>query len=228
MTISLPIGRRATKCLVPGASAIYLFNEGTGTALRDFSGNGNDGTLGAGAAAPTWTAYGLSFDGGDKVALADGGALLDAGATVQVVVKPGADVTTRQTLVFCGDASMQFAIRNGKCIIYAGGLVDGYYLYSADASVAASTWIDLAATIEWDGALATYINGAPSTTGTTIAATNTGGGASQAIGDMRGTYGLTGSIAAVLVYPSALTPAQVAQNHATLKAMLAARGVTLA
>jgi hypothetical protein len=67
MTVSLPIARRTTKCLVPGASAIYLFNEGTGTTLRDFSGNGRDGTLGAAAAAPTWTPQGLSYDGGDYV-----------------------------------------------------------------------------------------------------------------------------------------------------------------
>jgi len=69
MTLSLPLARRATKCFVPGAAAIYLFNEGTGTTLRDFSGNAYDGTLGAGAAAPTWTPQGVSYDGGDWINL---------------------------------------------------------------------------------------------------------------------------------------------------------------
>lgn len=46
MNRTLLLGSRK-KCFVPGASAIYLFNEGSGTTLRDYSGNGNDGTLGA-------------------------------------------------------------------------------------------------------------------------------------------------------------------------------------
>ena len=47
------------------------FKEGSGLVTRDQSGEGNDGTLGVGAQAPTWiNEGGLSFDGGDKVTTA--------------------------------------------------------------------------------------------------------------------------------------------------------------
>ena len=46
---------------IAGALADYDFLQGTGTVLTDISGSGNDGTLGSGGFAPTWTATGLSF-----------------------------------------------------------------------------------------------------------------------------------------------------------------------
>ena len=44
---------------------IYDFKEGSGTTVRDKSHNNNNGTFGAGAAAPTWKRNSLYFDGGD-------------------------------------------------------------------------------------------------------------------------------------------------------------------
>ena len=52
-----------------GALADYDFLQGSGTALTDISGNNNNGTLGAGALAPVWTATGLSFNAQQQVAL---------------------------------------------------------------------------------------------------------------------------------------------------------------
>ena len=46
-----------------GATADYNFLQGTGTVLTDNSGNRNNGTLGTGALAPTWTPTGLDFHG---------------------------------------------------------------------------------------------------------------------------------------------------------------------
>jgi lysophospholipase L1-like esterase len=54
---------------IVGATADYNFLEGSGTVVTDNSGNGNNGTLGAGALAPTWTATGLNFSGQQQVAL---------------------------------------------------------------------------------------------------------------------------------------------------------------
>ena len=48
---------------------IYDFKEGIGTTVHDKSHCGNDGTFGAGAAAPTWKRNSLYFDGGDYVDL---------------------------------------------------------------------------------------------------------------------------------------------------------------
>ena len=48
---------------------IFDFKSGNGTTVKDRSREGNDGTLGAGAAAPTWKRNSLYFDGGDYVDL---------------------------------------------------------------------------------------------------------------------------------------------------------------
>ncbi len=55
--------------LLAGATADYNFLQGTGSALTDNTGNGNDGTLAASTLAPTWTPTGLSFTGQQSVAL---------------------------------------------------------------------------------------------------------------------------------------------------------------
>ena len=52
-----------------GLLAEWRFDDGAGTTLTDYSGNGHHGTFGAGGAAPTWTPAGLSFDGGDYVSV---------------------------------------------------------------------------------------------------------------------------------------------------------------
>ena len=54
---------------IPGATADYNFLQGSGPVVTDNSGNGNDGTLGVGALAPTWTATGLNFTGQQQVSL---------------------------------------------------------------------------------------------------------------------------------------------------------------
>ena len=52
-----------------GAIADYNFMQGTGSVLTDNTGSGNNGTLGSGAAAPTWTPTGLTFSGNQIVSL---------------------------------------------------------------------------------------------------------------------------------------------------------------
>jgi lysophospholipase L1-like esterase len=54
---------------IAGAAVDYNFLQGSGTVVTDTSGNGNNGTLGSGALAPTWTPQGLSFTGQNQVAL---------------------------------------------------------------------------------------------------------------------------------------------------------------
>lgn len=46
---------------IAGAAADYDFLQGSGSVLTDISGNGNNGALGSGAAAPQWIPNGLSF-----------------------------------------------------------------------------------------------------------------------------------------------------------------------
>jgi trimeric autotransporter adhesin len=54
---------------VVGATADYNFLQGSGTALTDISGNGNNGTLGTSTLAPVWTSTGLAFTGQQQVSL---------------------------------------------------------------------------------------------------------------------------------------------------------------
>ena len=58
---SIGIGLSGGAAPIAGASADYNFLEGTGTVITDISGNGNNGTLGSGGAAPVWLSNGLSF-----------------------------------------------------------------------------------------------------------------------------------------------------------------------
>jgi lysophospholipase L1-like esterase len=62
-------GQSVGVTLPAGATADYNFLQGSGSVLTDSSGNGNNGTLGAGAQAPAWTANGLVFSGQEQVAL---------------------------------------------------------------------------------------------------------------------------------------------------------------
>lgn len=54
---------------IVGASADYDFLQGSGTAVTDISGSGNNAVLGSGANAPSWTAAGLTFAGQQQVRL---------------------------------------------------------------------------------------------------------------------------------------------------------------
>lgn len=237
MTVSLPIARRATKCLVSGASAIYLCNEGAGTTVRDFSGNGYDGTLGAAAAAPTWGATGLTFDGGDWVSMGVAAGLEAVGASGSLSITI-ACVSTNLGAI----NSLIGKVRNGAAndwglsiltdgkvyVNYRDASTSGSFL-SAAGVAAANVPVELTMTIS-DAGSSLYVNGAwnagktaagvrPSTAGDTFyigRATNSA------------SYNLIGAVYAAAVYPFALTAGQVAQNHAALQGIVAARGVTLA
>ncbi len=61
--LSASVGLTAT------AAADYDFLQGQGSVLTDTTANGNNGTLGTGALAPTWTTTGLQFSGQQGVSL---------------------------------------------------------------------------------------------------------------------------------------------------------------
>lgn len=44
--------------------AEWTFNDGSGTIIRDISGNGHDATFGGGSNAPSWNSYGVAFNSG--------------------------------------------------------------------------------------------------------------------------------------------------------------------
>ncbi|MEI9980790.1 MAG: hypothetical protein WDN23_17675 [Edaphobacter sp.] len=54
---------------IAGATADYNFLQGSGITVADITGNGNNGTLGTGSAAPEWTSTGLVFSNRQSVSL---------------------------------------------------------------------------------------------------------------------------------------------------------------
>lgn len=222
------------KRLVPGASAIYLFNEGSGTTLHDYSGNGNHGTLGAGAAAPTWTQYGISFDGGDFATCGTAPDASPTGMTVQVLCYATTDGA--QGIVCKASGS-------------GGSGADGFYLakhatadtwmfnvYNAERSkatlsmenVATGSWHVITGVVDAANVMALYANQTRMVSGGCV-------GISPAaleqltLGRLSSTntWKMTGGIAAVLLYPFGLTEAQIAQNYGVLRALVAPRPIAL-
>ena len=230
MTQSLPISRRATKCLVPGASAIYLCNEGTGTTLTDRSGNGNHGTFGAGAAAPTWTQYGLSFDGSQFVTLPDAvGANLSSAFTIVAVVRP-TDTSAVRTVISIDYGNVcNLSLTNNKSILYAPSSVNGY-LYSAEATVPDATWVSVAFSNEWGKAITAYVNGRRSAAGPSAGTYLTPGAGLCYIGKKEGgtPQFYLGEIAAIGVWPGRFfSDAEHEQAHRALSSLVAPRGIDL-
>lgn len=222
--------RRATKCLAPGASAIYLFNEGSGQVLTDYSGNGNDGTLGANSGSstddPAFGSTGLTFDGGDFVEIphAPFASTFAAGFTIQMVLYPGG-ATSKALFTLGQDKGFSLYHNQSKALLYAP---DGAsILYTSANSAPATTWVDIAYTHTWGGLTQAYVNGAADTSVTNPGA-HTAPTACR-IGYYAGFFAQAGTvIAALALYPGALTAGQIAQNHTALRGMLAARGITLA
>lgn len=230
MTVSLPIGRRATKCLVPGASAIYLCNQGTGTTLTDFSGNGNHGTLGAGAAAPTWTQYGLSFDGGDSVFCPN--FMNAAGAPFCIdAVATYANTTGYHTLIAKATGFDKncygFGVRqNGTAMTFSLLNPTG-----AEVKITAANAVSMGGTSHvtavFDGAVASlYMNGVLAA-GPTAAAHFPATDQAVTIGrySHADVIPLIGTLHGMAIYPFAPSVGQVAQNDAALKGILAPRTI---
>ena len=96
---SEPVGTVATKLTMPGLVAAYGFDEGTGSAVVDATGNGHDTTL-AGQARVSGTYGGaLAFDG-NRLTVADSTLLdLTTGMTVSAWIRPSA-VNGYETIVY--------------------------------------------------------------------------------------------------------------------------------
>ena len=143
----------------PGLVAAYSFDEGSGTAVSDASGNGNTGTI----AGSTWTTgrYGgaLSFDGiDDHVALGGLGTFYNSGFTLEGWVQkqgPARDVAVLGT--WAGSGPMLWVDHlAGRYHLTLGGSMSSYL--DSGATPVAGQWQHLAAT--FDGSSARYyVNG---------------------------------------------------------------------
>jgi hypothetical protein len=161
-SLAAPVERAGAQSA--GLVAAYSFEEGTGSAVGDASGNGRTGTI-SGA---TWTPVGrfggaLSFDGtNDLVSVTDAAALdLSTGMTLEAWVNPSALSNWRTVVLKEGPSGLAYALyahdtaRPGAWIRTGGADIGT----SATSALPLNTWTHLAAT--YDGAIVRiYVNGA--------------------------------------------------------------------
>ncbi len=197
--------------------------------LTDQTGNGHHGRLGSTTGAdvndPTWTAQGLSFDGGDYVEHDPVGISGGAARTVLAVVKPGPSATFGLEWPGTGPNFQRWTLRDKIEVFAKIRLEVAGAGHTTTFAVPASTWIFVGVTQSGSNlnTAIVYLNG--SSQNVTAAATLdtkgnfTWGRENGATVPMQAAYGL--------VYNRALSPAEVEQNRNVLKDMLAPRGIVL-
>lgn len=182
ITLSVPqeflIVASTLPSMIPGLVAAYSFDEGTGTTVKDSSGNANNGTIGS----ATWSPYGrygsaLMFDGATAfVTVYDSTSLhLTSGMTLEAWVNPvtvslypGGDFTD---IIYKGQGEGTNGVFNDNFYLEESSP----YNYSADAGgtfgglntgaygpspLPADQWSHVAATYN-GSVLELYVNGAP-------------------------------------------------------------------
>ncbi|HVW30878.1 MAG TPA: LamG-like jellyroll fold domain-containing protein [Polyangiaceae bacterium] len=154
-----------TVSVIPNALvAAYNFDEGSGTALNDVTGNGNDATLSGQTWATGKYGTGLSFEGNSYITVADSPLLdLTTGMTLSAWVKPLASSTEWPTIALKEDqGDLSYALYSQT--IYAPPMLclgppsDQYSTCVSGGSVPQGDWTHLAGT--YDGSVyRLYING---------------------------------------------------------------------
>jgi glucose/arabinose dehydrogenase len=211
--------REVTTTPITGLVAAYGFNEGSGTAINDKSGTGNNGT----AAATTWTTGhsggALNFNGSSSmVTIADSNSLdLSAGLTLDAWVKPTTTDNDWRTVVLKErDDGLSYGL-------YSAGSDGpaGFVRIGAEDRVAggpntlpANTWTHIA--ITYDGSqLRFYVNGVLVETRNQTGAIVTSPGALRIGGNTVWDEYFAGTIDDVRVYNRALTAAQITTDMNT-------------
>jgi hypothetical protein len=223
--------------LVPGAVAYWDCTQVVGQVLPDLSGNGNHATLGSTAGAdtndPTATGQGLVFGGDDfancDAVAADGSVV---GLTVSVVAYATADgwqaiVAKSNSSSATGDGwHIKKTPTPGQYLARIFDASRNHHELSAMGPTEGG-WVML--TLVADGTTATlYAN---CISGTPVECIGISYDLAHAIRIGMMTeglfWGLVGGVAAVRVYPRALTLVEIAQNHAYFRAKFAPLGVIL-
>jgi hypothetical protein len=196
-----------------GLVAAYSFDAGSGSALADVSGSGNNGTI-SGA---TWSAQGhtggaLSFDGvNDLVTIADANSLdLTTGMTLEAWARPAVLTNWRMVVLKEQPGQLVYALyanNNGNrpsANIYIGADRE----LRGPARLTVNTWTHLAAT--YDGTtLRLFVNGTQAATTALTGSIATSSSPLRIGGNTIWSEWFSGLIDDVRVYNRALTQAQI-------------------
>jgi glucose/arabinose dehydrogenase/chitodextrinase len=208
--LGLPPGSPASAA--GGLVAAYAFDEGSGTAIADASGNGNNGTLsGAG-----WTSgrysYGLTFNGSSaRVNVPDSASLdLTTAMTLEAWVMPTTVTSAWRDVIYKGNDNYYLMATSSRTARPVGGAtISGIHQEATGtAPIAVNTFTHLATT--YDGSLVRlFVNGtqvaSKAATGSIATSTNQ----LQIGGDsIYGQY-FAGTIDEVRIYDTALTQSQI-------------------
>jgi chitodextrinase len=196
------------------AVAAYSFDAGSGTALTDVSGKGNNGTI-SGA---TWTSAGksggaLTFDGvNDLATIADSSSLdLANGMTLEAWVRPTATGSWRTVVTKEMTGNLVYGLFSDSDTTQAAGIVSVGPLQDivrATSAPAMSAWTHLATT--YDGASQRiYVNGALVASRPLTGAMANSSGALQIGGNTVWAEWFQGQIDDVRVYNRALSASEL-------------------
>lgn len=208
----------------------YRFDEGSGSSVFDHSGNGNDGVVVGG---PTWSTLGLTFNASSKRVTLPA-ALTASFVTIQVFCDwSPANTGTGFRAAVGNTNAVGFNLLTSTSVggtQLAGGANPAIY-WNGFATSAADSLGNLGmVTLVLDASNDVfYINGKAvkgytSRSGSTALSRV---GSLELGGSSGGGFTLNGQMYYALVYSSALTGAQVAQNYAAVSTVLAKRGVDL-
>jgi prepilin-type N-terminal cleavage/methylation domain-containing protein len=200
----------------------WKFNEGSGTTVHDYSGNGHDMTLVTGHE-PTWTSIGLDFGADKRVAVAL--PAISPGISASIVYKTYWNNCCWGWTHFA-DAYATYGLSPNP-----NYLKSEFYAGSATAKILNPAWTNgdthaMQYSID-AGTTASYADGVQGNDGGAAGAVSIPGATWQwgATSEAPSQYIL--GISYLLLYNVALTPADQATNYAFLKIEMARRGVTL-
>ncbi|MFL5304581.1 MAG: beta strand repeat-containing protein [Polyangia bacterium] len=191
----------------------WKLDEGTGTALYDYSGNGNSGTLSSSGV--TWQSAvpaGITFDDPKSVALSSGYATMgasglpaaDAAQTISCWVNLTSTAGNQNFVALTGGGYVQVGLRNGNYTVWPSGAATSL----VGPAAATGGWHHIVYTYNGTADII-YVDGSATSGSYTH---QTGTPTAAWIGTFNGSSEfLAGSIDDVRVYNVALTAAQVAQ-----------------
>lgn len=223
--------------LIAGASAIYLFTDGSGSTLTDSSGNGNNGTI-TGATWTngeylTFTSFPTSFVSIPKTVWSGGQTFqIWFNQTSMINIQDGQSYANMAVLMGSDNSSNDirfWSATPGMAGFAAGGVYPNSSTQSGEKFTGPSSmsW-SLGSPVAWykNG----QVSGFPIQTANVSAFTATTnfylGNSANAGYQTR--FPFLGSIYAFVVYPSVLTPSQIAANESAMRAyLLATKGIAI-